>query len=378
MSKEPKPRILVVDDRPDELVLSFSLEFNDSAVTSVLHPADVEMADLVDADLVLIDYRLEDWSERDCLSTITLQPSTGMGLAVILREHADDNKTEKLTAFALHTAHLGDIQGRLPPETAQHVLAHLNNLEWVFTKNEPNRYYQMIILANAMKQLPFKWPNKTDASARMVKKLLGIEKDTVRNRQRWQDVTECRVPLNELTEGGHDVLFIRWLLHQVFPYPCFLWSKHWVAARLGISLCALDKVLSGTNDLAIDINSMKYKGVLEGFLGERWWRTSLEEYVWKIGKGRTFDAESLHSELVKRAGMDLDMLDANPAVVSFDSELRPTDNFLSPNSAVVVRPDYWPAFADSAWMDIETVRDNSRLQTIVDVLDIGRIKREEN
>ena len=137
MKNIEKPSILVIDDEPDKLRDQVALDVKDLAVNNVFHPQDIDISDLKNADLVLVDYRLEDWSERDDLSIISLQPANGMALAVVLREQVDQNEKDKLTAFALHTAHLGDIQGRFPPETAQHVLARLNNLEWIFQKNEP-------------------------------------------------------------------------------------------------------------------------------------------------------------------------------------------------------------------------------------------------
>ena len=248
MKNTEKPSILIIDDNPDLT----NIELGDRATTDVIHPQDVERADLNNADLVLVDYALEYWSERDNLSTISLQPATGMALAVVLREQVDQNKKDKLTAFALNTAHLGDIQGRFPPETAQHVLARLNNLEWIFSKKDPdlpNHYSQMFILAKAVQRLPGQWSEDSDDSTSMVQQLLDMDEDNDSFERCWRDVKDCRVPIEELTEGGHGILFIRWLLHQVLPYPSFLWAEHWVAARFGISIEALRKVLEGDSDL---------------------------------------------------------------------------------------------------------------------------------
>ena len=87
----------------------------------------------------------------------------------------------------------------------------------------------------------------------MVQKLLDMNEDDDSFERCWHDVKDCRVPIEELSEGGHSILFIRWLLHQVLPYPCFLWAEHWVAARLGISIDALREVLEGDSDLAKDL-----------------------------------------------------------------------------------------------------------------------------
>ena len=227
MENTEKPSILVIDDEPEKLRDQFSLGVKDRAVPNVFHPQDINISDLNNADLVLVDQALEYWPERDNLSTISLRPANGMALAVVLREQVDQNEKDKLTAFALYTARLRDIKGRFAPATAQHVLARLNNLEWIFQKKDPNRYNQIILLADAVRELPSQWSEDSDS---MVQKLLDMNKDDDSFERCWHDVKDCRVPIEELSEGGHSILFIRWLLHQVLPYPCFLWAEHWIAA----------------------------------------------------------------------------------------------------------------------------------------------------
>ena len=369
-----KPSILVIDDKPDEMSSLISLGLNDRATNCALHPQDVDISDLEKADLVLVDYLLDNWPERDILSTISLQPTTGMALTTVLREQVDKNERDRLTAFALHTARLEDIRGRFSPATAQHVFARLNNLEWIFPKSDPKRYRQMISLAEAVRRLPSQWPND---AATMVRRLLAMDKEDESFGRCWQDVKDCRVPIDEMTDRGHGILFIRWMLHEVLPYPCFLWAEHWVAARLGISVDGLREVLAGNSGLAEALKTMRYSGILAGFLGDRWWRGTLEDYVWNLSGGHTADAQLLRDVLTKRAGMDLDLIDASPAVVCVDTDLQPTGQFLSPFNAVTLRSDHWPQFADPAWMDIETVREDPTLLSIVDPLDLHRISRND-
>ena len=371
-----KPSILLIDDKPDDLRNEVALDLDDRAITNVVHPHDIEMPDLEDADLVLVDYRLNNWPERDA-QPVSLKPATGMALAVVLREQVDRFQKDKLTAFALHTAHLEDIRGRqLSSSTAQHVLARLNNLEWVFPRNESRRYEQMALLADAIRQLPIQWPEDSGGSTSTVRQLLALDEDIDWRDRCWHDVLDCQVPINELTEGRHGILFIRWLLHQVLPYPSFLWEEHWVAARLRISVDALYEVLAGNSDLARDLKSMRYSGILAGFLKDRWWRGALEDYVWELAGGRR-DEQSLLEVLTDRAGMELSPIDADPAVVCVNKYFQPTGHFLSPMTAVTLRPDHWPSFADSAWMDIETVRDDSTLLSMVDPLDQHRVEDDE-
>lgn len=374
--KIEKPSILVIDDESSELLFQLGLGLADRVTANVIHPRDIEMSDLESADLVLVDYRLDSWPERD-EQPVSLSPATGSALSVMLREQVDRTREGRLTAFALHTGRLQEIQGRFSSATAQHVLARLNNFEWVFPKNERGRYKQMVLLAVAMRELPSKWPEDTDGSASMVRQLLAMDENDETFERCWRDVRECRAPVHELTAGGHGILFIRWLLHQVMPYPSFLWSEHWVAARLRISVGALREVLAGNSNLARTLESKRYSGILAGFLGDRWWRGALEDYVWELAGGHGAEDHRLREALTACAGMDLEPIDSNPAVVCVDRELQPTGQFLSPMTAVTLRPDHWPPFADSAWMDVETVRDDPYLLSMVDPLDRHRVVSDD-
>ena len=244
--------ILIVDDNPEQLRDQIALQFTDGATTEVVHPNNIEMLDLETSDLVLVDYRLEMWNERDTQPVISLRPQTGLALTVLLREQVDRANKSSLTAFALHSGHLSEIQGRLPSGTVAQVLARLNNLEWVFSKEEPRRYDQMVRLARAVRMLPRDWPQDSGCAASMVRELLAIG-DSGSSERCWRDVQECRVPVHELTAGAHGLLFVRWLLHQVLPYPSFLWEVHWVAARLRVPVETLRRILSGTSRLARDL-----------------------------------------------------------------------------------------------------------------------------
>ena len=117
----------------------------------------------------------------------------------------------------------------------------------------PDRYNQMLLLAEGCTASFQANGRKIRDSTEMVQQLLDMDEDDESFERCWHDVKDCRVPVEELSEGGHSILFIRWLLHQVLPYPCFLWAEHWVAARLGISIEALREVLEGDSDLAKDL-----------------------------------------------------------------------------------------------------------------------------
>lgn len=364
-----KPFILLVDDEPDSLRDAVAIELEGRAKGSVVHPRDVDLSHLERADLVLVDFRLNNWPERDAQAVLSLQPTTGLALAVLLREHVDRSERNRLTGFALHSGHLDDIQGRLAAAAAQHVIARLNNLEWAFPKSEPRRYDQMIRLAGAVRRIPRTWPSAPGDSEAEARRLLGMVEGSPSFERCWRDVLECRAPVTELAEGAHAMVFVRWLLQQAMPYPCFLWGEHWVAARLRISLDSLRTVESGDTRLAEDLRSMRYTGILAEFMGRRWWRGALEDFIWELVGSHAPRRKRLVDALTERAGIELEPVELNPAVVCLDGDLRPAERFFSPETAVPIRPDHWPAFADSAWMDIEEVRADPIFQSMVEPVD---------
>ena len=343
----------------------------------VLHPAEVEHPHLARADLVLVDYKLEHWHERDSVNAVCCRPENGLALAALLREYVDRSPVERLTSFALHTAHLRQAQGRLSlaEASAQHVVARFNNLEWVFPKTDVSRFNQMALLADATRHLPLVWPTNHDESAALARRLLNLDHTASWSDRCWRDVRECQPPIHELAQGGHGVLILRWLLQQIIPYPCFLWDVRWVAARFHVTVDVLNRVLAGSSALATDLIPLRYSGILSDFLGTRWWRGAVEDYVWELCEG---DLGRLRAKLNQRAGVELEVLEVDHPVACLGPDLQPTERFVSAKDAVNLRPDQWPAFADAAWMDIATVRDDPDLRAMVDPLDEDRITRGED
>ena len=118
-----RPFVLVVDDKADDLRSGLQLRLADQADVTVLHPSDVELEDLAKTDLVLMDYRLETWPERDNQTSAAFDIRSGLALGTVFREVADEKAPDQLTAIALHTAHLLEASGRIRPPHSKHVVA---------------------------------------------------------------------------------------------------------------------------------------------------------------------------------------------------------------------------------------------------------------
>ncbi len=379
-----RPVILVVDDEPDKLRSSLKLAWENQARVTVRHPSDIEDNDLEQAHLILMDYRLDLWPERDTQPT-AFYVRTGMALATILREATDEIKPDRFTAVALYTAHLHEASGRIRPPISRHVVARLNNLEWVFEKTDEKRFDQIVLMARAAQHLDSYWPADSDASEARARELLNIDAEVEWFARSWREVRECQPPIYQLatSAGGHRVtgsshgaFFFRWLLQHIFPYPCFLWDVNWVAARLRIQVNDLERLIASDCILARDLDQLRYTGLLAEFLGPRWWRTAIEDYVWKVGGQSSGHFGEFEDRLREKAGEHLEMVVPRDPVVCLDKDFQP-NGVASPQDAIRLRPDYWPPFADAAWMRIETVREDHELSAMVDPLDQYRVDADE-
>ncbi len=128
-----KPFVLVVDDHADD-ERGKLIAWESALELRINHPQDVSLSELQHADVVVIDYRLDDpWKERDERSTICLQPMNGLALAEVLKSH-DRLLEGSPTSFVLRSAHLVDLSADFPPDSRLHVIARQNNLEWVLDR----------------------------------------------------------------------------------------------------------------------------------------------------------------------------------------------------------------------------------------------------
>lgn len=373
-------RVLVVDD--DHVVeAELSLLKSRNVDVTVVHPNDLNEAHLLNTDLVLVDYRLDSWRARDDPTMpISLRPRSGVSLAAILRDHIRFLEGDQPIAIALHTAYLSDMRGsRLAPDVSRHVIANLHRLEWIFEKSDPGRIDQMAILAGAAHRIPNPWPVDDQHAMELAEQLLGIDADHQSYFHCLKDIVDCQVPLGALPFDGGGNRFMRWLLHQIMPYPTFLLDDHWVAAHLSISVDELQQVINdGQSRLAQDLEEIKYSGVLAGFLGTRWWHGKLASYIWDLLQEVGDDRHRIPEELSRRADKQLSDTASIPVVALDPITLRPERTLASDSRIVRIRLEYWPSFANPAYLRSEAIKDNPSLLALVDLLDRDQLEKYLN
>lgn len=198
MSGTPElPTILVIDDNLEE-PRGLQLELRDQAHLILSDPGEVEHGDIEGADLVLVDYTLDEWSQRAAATPLAQSPRHGLALAAVLRSQVDRRPEGQPIAFALYSGRIDDIAGSLPREVRDHVLARLNNLEWVFEKNAPQLAEQVLSLAHAVRGLPANWPANGQAASAQLRELLAMPAVDWADAA-WRSVERCHPPLHELS-----------------------------------------------------------------------------------------------------------------------------------------------------------------------------------
>lgn len=362
------PKILVIDDEDTEFASKHRSKT--AARFRTLHPRDVDLKALLWANLVLVDFKLDSWSERDKLDCISLKPKDGLALAAVLRRQLETAPEAAPTAFAIYTGQIRDLAWPLPPENRNHALARINNLEWVFEKGK-DIFDQVVSLAKAVERLPQSWSITGRYPRERLAELLNINTKIEEAEPLLEDVEKCLPPIHELSQWSHGLAILRWLLHRILPYPCFLWDSFQVSARLRVQ----PELLFTNKNLRQELKRCEYNGVLSHFSGVRWWRSHVERFLWKNTDGKSSDINEVQkavSRIAKRK-IKTGALPTHP-VVCVDSDYQPLKKLFSAEDAVRIQPDDWPAYADQAWTTIELAKTEPSLRALVVHEDLPKLK----
>jgi hypothetical protein len=366
MPAKKRPSILIIDDQNGQTGIKSLLENSRLAHVTVRHPNELDDTDLQGKHLLLVDYQLDHWPERNNLDTPSLKPVDGLALAAVLRR-----QLRTPAAVAIHTGKMANLTAPLPPEHREHVIARLNNLEWVFKKAAPGHENslgaQLASLAEAVSQLPPSWsPASASGPLGQLLPLLGLRSSDPQADRLIDDVTNCLPPVHELSEWSHGLAILRWFLHRILTYPCFLWDTHRLASRLRLSMQDLRQELQPGAHLQKALVTCEYKGILANFLGPRWWRAKVESLLWIKTAGSSSQPDAVRAWLNKASRKTFAGLPAAEApVVCIDENYQPLDEFSSIKDAVRIRPDDWPPYADQAWTTLALAVETPALRALV-------------
>lgn len=371
MPASTRPNVLIIDDHADDERAKLRT-FEPDVAWNVRHPNDMDEADLQDAAVVVIDYVLDDWPDRDATPTIALRPLDGLALAAVLRSHAE-RLAASPTAFVLRSAHLRRLSSGFPPEGRVHVIAQQHNLEWVLDKNDSfdQQTAQILNLSAAVESLPEDWPSDDpNAMRQIVESWLALPDERWRELA-WQDIEDCHSPWQQIVERNDGLRFVRWFAQRILPYPCFLWTTGRLAARLRATHESLLDGLS--KGLADSFKPAQYVGQLSNFLGLRWWCSGCEAILWDMTEGNSFDVERTRDLLNRYCDNALVRSSAAEPVLCIDDDFNVGAKVCDLSNAVRVQPDDWPPYAEQAWAPLELAQNHGRLRACVIQMDRGRL-----
>jgi hypothetical protein len=355
------PYVVLIDDEPELTAASLAAELNKRrrVRAEVYSPGEITHELLAKASLVLVDYQLEVWPGRAQQKELALMPINGLALSGVLREYCEDGGT----AIALLSNQLNILFGGLSPENRRHVLARVTSLEWVFGKTDESRIVQIEILAAGMQRVR-ELTNSVGLNA--VAALLTEEQQVFVDDSWEAAVDRCLPPVNELAQLTHGSAFARWFLQRVLPYPTFLIDANHLAARLQITVDSLEAALTKNNELSVALARIEYHGVFGGFLGRRWHKSFLEDWLWEVTNKLSFDSGAV-DEAVKRCsgGLAVPTLARPDPVVVVGNNYESTTEFVPRGQCIAIFPDDWPAYADRAYAKLDDVKEDHTLKKLV-------------
>lgn len=359
MSPRKIPTILVVDDELQD-ARSLAQAIGEKAADVIPRTPDTfTHTDLQRADLVLVDYELSDWAGASAGLTC---PPNGLALSAVIREQINQLPRGSVTGVALHSGKIEEIAGKMPVELRGFALARLNNLEWIFQKEDPLVATGAPSLARAIQRLPRPWPENPGKATVRLHELLELDPSTGFFQTAAADVSACHPPIHELSESTHALAVIRWLAQRILPYPAFLTDAIGLAARLRLPEDELKRLLGGSSKLTAALRAVQYKGVLCDLYGPQWWRAGIDELAFRLTDGAG-GIDRLQKALARLAGRKLSFL-GHEAVPAIDQSYRPHE-LIPVSEALRLQPDDWPPFADGAWASRELLAESPTLRGLV-------------
>lgn len=377
-----EPTVLIVDDDPESPDVERITTALENAQVSVLaiDPPHLSRQHLKQTDLFLVDYVLDEWTELRDLGEverpedkqlIAMRPRDGLALAATIRSQLPE---ADVRGIALLSNNLSDVVKGFSPSVTEHAAARVNGLDWAFDKRLvdglPDVSERVADLARAVREIGRGWPKDDDDTDREAAlwKLLALP-DAEWTEVAVRDVHAAQPPVNQFADATHGLSVLRWIGQRILPYPTFLLD----ARRLAMA-CGVDPLTYGPDQDAFEdgFDSMRYRGPLGEFLGPRWWRAGVRRLV-RDWTGESQPGPQMRAALADRLDLSLPPLDPPGSVLCIDGELK-FACVRARERAVRVRPDDWPPFAETGWMDEALVREHPELEDLVEPSDRARLK----
>jgi hypothetical protein len=364
-------RVLIVDDQPETTASGLAANLDREGVfAEAIEPQEIDERRLLRADLVLVDYKLDEWEVASGVGEVARSPQDGLALAAVLASRLRHD--ERVHGVALYSAELHMLVQDFSSAVTEHAAARINGIDWAFQKDRvqslPPTSKRVAQFAEAVQHLSGAWNSDTEGLGPL-EQFLNLP-DAPWGRVAIRDVLAAQPPIHQFAESSRGVTVLRWLAQRILPYPTFLLDRSQLAIACGATPASLMEVDVESLDAAFD--QALYRGSLDDFLGPRWWRAGIRRKIreWTDStQASQFAVEQLGSAI----GHKLTPMDPISSVLGMDKSLQEVAGLIARERAMRVRPDDWPIFAEPAWVDEELVRANTGLQAYVDPADLSRL-----
>lgn len=361
------PFVVVIDDDLDKVHGLVEDLRKTPLEVSAVEPRDLDESMLRDGTIFLVDLFLSDWPGRERLAPAA-QVFDGVALAAVIRAHSRYAHLPS-PIVALNTGRASDFSD-LPLEIREHAIARANNLEWVFLKDDSRSsaptHERVAELATAQRLLPAEWRDES-GEIELLRVLSAQEEEL-------SEVLDAWPPIREVGADTAGIAVLRWLLHRILPYPCFLLDKRHVSVRLGLTSRSFENVIAGGGRLAAELEESRYTGILAGFDGPRWWRPRIETMLWNLSTTKASPATT--EELQIYTKVQLEHALPRNGVVVLDADYTPQEIPVDVVDAVRIRLDDWPPYAEDAWASAADARRDNRLRDRVLPIDRPRLETQ--
>lgn len=374
-----KPCILLIDDEPQ------TASFGTDANLITLQPEDANFsADLVaaipQADLILLDHNLHLGQD------LTLLALDGASFVGHLRSYARANGltlpplviyTSEDEAFREEVPSVGaavPIDGSFVGRQAR--LAPKLDVEWLISKNGEEGATLALALANDARKL-----REISVDGRMsmeeTAEYLQVPEDTPWRQVAHSSIARWRPPVSEPGASGPGPrgvsATLRWLLHQVLPFPGLLLSSEYAAWSIGVEIADFHLAAEGgRGELSNLLDNARYRGPGQSLYEPRWWAPGIDYASWQL-RDLASSCGDRQSALDELAGPGLSILGTPEKVVVVNSDLE-EPQLAELEDAVEINPPGWPSEALQPWMTRDEAQSDPKAQTMVDPADLELLK----
>lgn len=376
-------RILYVDEDPQigsivlsQLGIDFRKEFPGS-----LRTRDQIRSALEGVDLVLMDYDLIEGNDE------LAPPFDGLELMQRIRSvcnSKESSQDQKIPFMALFTNRFEEIiathecNSRLPSLVSRDL-----NVDWVFFKtrtddpltaasNLTDHRVKEILSVLDMNFLALDLPSAKETA---LLDLLGLLQSETWCLAAFATIVDAGLPKYEVFERNNIVALVKWLIQVGLPFEGCLTSLPAIALRFELAPAEFTKTVleSSTSKFVTSMDRFRYSGKFASFYPNRYWRLGISDFLFSYTKGESPSNSEIRNRIFEDLGHALPALDCTNSCLKSDPDSFHLSEQTAPFSSLFqVEPRNWPSGIEYPWIDVEVLKHNGGLRSLIISDDIER------